>query len=258
MTDAFLKIAAWETVPDLFHGFGTAAAGGGNNPPDGDEALSEWKRATVERAAKAALARAGASFDALLTVRQIHSPHLLVVRRTDPLVPPSGQIRCDGILCDRPGLLVGVKTADCQSILLHDPVNRAAAAVHAGWKGTYRKILKQAIRRMEKEFGTLPENLRVAFGPAARACCYEVSPELAEEFRRRFGRDVTEGPEDRHLNLVHANRVQAVKAGVPESRIEELGGCTICSGKADRYSHRRDAGRTGRMLSVIGIAGPKE
>ncbi len=95
-------------------------------------------------------------------------------------------IYCDAIVSNARGVLAGVKTADCVPILIGDPATGAFAAVHAGWRGTLAEVAVKALERMMTEYGTRAQDVRVAIGPAAGACCYEVGTEVIDAFRSSF------------------------------------------------------------------------
>ena len=124
-----------------------------------------------------------------------------------------------------------------------DPIRSAVAAVHAGWRGTVAKIVPKAIAAMGDRFGTMPADLHAAIGPGIGKCCYEVGPEVAEQFGLT-GRG--------HIDLPEANRRQLVEAGVAPERIYVAGLCTKCHGE-DFHSFRRDKDVAGRMYSFAGI-----
>lgn len=182
----------------------------------------------------------------LATLHQIHS---------DTVVAAHGRSGClgdgDALLENTPGSLVAVKTADCIPLLLVDPVNRAVAAVHAGWRGSARNITARAIAAMEKEFGTRPADLHVAIGPGIGPCCYQVGPEVAAEFAQ-YDSVLRNSTLRIFLDLGEINRRQAAASGVDTSRIYMAGICTMCD--QDFHSYRRDRHAAGRMLSVVGIA----
>lgn len=252
----FITVPKWGDFPELVHGFGTAFAGM-DGLEDDDEALLENRKAgTVRLAADRAIALSGPTFDKVLTVKQIHSPNLLVIRKGDSCVPESEGIRCDGIITDRPGLLIAVKTADCLPIAVYDPVNKVIAAVHSGWRGTARKILMKALLRMQKEFGSEMEDIHIAFGPAIQVKDYEVSKELADSFERLFGPEVVLKNTGAHVDLVAANRIMAEKTGVRGSSIASVGLSTASCCSPLFYSYRRDKGKTGRLLNYIGLRNP--
>jgi YfiH family protein len=174
------------------------------------------------------------------TVHQVHGDELVEGR---PGLPPATP--ADGVLSVPGGPAPAVKTADCVPVLLFDRASGRVAAVHAGWRGTRLRIAARAVAALTGGRGGA--SIVAAIGPCIRRCCYEVSPELAAEFAASFGADVVEG---RHLDLALANRRALVAAGVGEAAIEVVGGCTSCD-PVRFFSHRRDAGRTGRHLSWI-------
>ncbi|MFL6337201.1 MAG: peptidoglycan editing factor PgeF [Pyrinomonadaceae bacterium] len=188
---------------------------------------------------------------------QVHGSDVLALRDADD--PRSESERCDALATNLKGLLLGVKTADCVPVVIGDPRGGACAAVHAGWRGTLAEIVKRALVRMNEEFGTDPAHVRAALGPAALGCCYEVGDEVVEPFRAKFkdADSLFKQTRDGHalVDLHEANRRQLVEAGVAPERIHLLPLCTMC--RPDLFfSYRQDRklyGRTGRLLSVIGM-----
>jgi hypothetical protein len=188
---------------------------------------------------------------------QVHGRDVRVVR--DASEAGNESERCDALTTDLPGVLLGVKTADCVPVILGDARTGACAAVHAGWRGTLAGIVKHALASMRREFGTRPEDVRAAIGPAALACCYEVGPEVIAAFRAEFTNAdalFTPTSEGRALVDLHrANLEQLTESGVAPERVHALPLCTMCRPE-DFFSYRRDRklhGRTGRLLSVIGF-----
>lgn len=166
-------------------------------------------------------------------------------------------VYCDAIVSNARGVLAGVKTADCVPLLLGDPVTGAFAAVHAGWRGTYAGIVLYALERMTKEYNSQPSDLRVAIGPAAAACCYEVGSEVIDGFTERYPEAQLFTPtRDGHacIDLLQANRDQLLAAGVEPDRIHVAPFCTMC--RTDLFfSYRKEKkvhGKVGRLMSVIG------
>ncbi|MFL6253983.1 MAG: peptidoglycan editing factor PgeF [Pyrinomonadaceae bacterium] len=190
---------------------------------------------------------------------QVHGTDLLVVR--DPGDPRPDDERCDALATNLKGVLLGVKTADCVPVIIGDSHSGACAAVHAGWRGTLSEIIKHALARMREEFDTEPKNVRAALGPAALGCCYEVGAEVVEPFRAKFeGADsLFKSTTAGHalVDLHEANRRQLVESGVAAESIHALPLCTMC--RPDLFfSYRQDRklyGRTGRLMSVIGMRG---
>jgi YfiH family protein len=193
---------------------------------------------------------------------QMHSADVRIVHSQLEAQPKPGvlgdDVYCDALVSNTPRILLGVKTADCVPLLFGDPRTGAFAAVHAGWRGTSASIVKNAIARLESEYGTRPEDLRCAIGPAANTCCYEVGSDVIERFKEIFPQAVHLFTPTRaghaRIDLQTANRDQLINAGVSPERIHVAPFCTM-----DRndlfFSYRREKklnGRVGRLMSVIG------
>lgn len=164
----------------------------------------------------------------------------------------------DGLMTNVPGVLLGVGVADCVPVLVADFRNKAVAAFHAGWRGTLAGIVEQGIARMRLRYGSKPEDVMAAIGPAIGPCCYAVGQELRLKFEAQFpyGRDLfVMGPQV-HLDLWEANRRQLLSAGVREPNIWVARECTACTRGGERlryFSHRGDSGVAGRGLGAVGV-----
>lgn len=239
----------------LIHGFSTRQGGCSAPPWDslnlgfsvGDAAER------VEENLRRLMTGAGVSLSALRRLSQVHGDRVVAVEGTvNPdvaLLPPLGE--ADGMWSGSPDLALGILTADCVPVLLADQRAGLVAAVHAGWKGTLLQIVRVAVQRMTKAGGQ-PGQMVAALGPSIRRCCYQVEAPLAERFGRAFGEGVAspDGAAHARLELTEALRRTLVDAGLREDHIDILPHCTACD--AERFfSHRRDGGRTGRMLSFI-------
>lgn len=165
---------------------------------------------------------------------------------------------CDSLISSTPHVLLAVKTADCVPVLLGDPETRAFAAVHAGWRGTSKSIVRQTLTRLEQDYGVRASKLRAAIGPAANGCCYEVGSDVINLFRERFSRVehlfTPTKPGHARIDLQQANRDQLIDAGVNADRIHIAPFCTMHHNDLF-FSYRREKqlrGRVGRLMSVIG------
>ena len=179
-----------------------------------------------------------ASIAHLATLKQVHSADCVAANGRTGVVGQG-----DALLENTPGSVIAVKTADCIPVLLVDDANRAVAAVHAGWRGTAAQIAQRAVSAMRSQFGTEPEHLHAAIGPAIGNCCFEVGPEVAAQ----FGRDGRV-----HIDLAEENRRQLLQAGVTPARIYASNLCTMCRA-GEFHSFRRDREQAGRMYSFVGL-----
>jgi len=268
-----------DSIPWLIHGFSTRK--GGESRLNGARALNlgftDWdsRQAVIQNRAKFARA-SGAANMPLVALRQIHSDVVQVFSAA-----PAEPLQADAAATRQSGLALAVQTADCVPILLADTRRRAIAAVHAGWRGTLARIVVKTIGRMRLEFGTQPEDISAALGPAIGRCCYEVGPEVAQAFSGQFpnASEWFDGPFERlasgeepnplpwltmmppghelppervRLDLRAANRSQLIDSGVRPRNIAVSALCTAC--RTDLlFSYRREGARTGRLMALMGI-----
>lgn len=151
----------------------------------------------------------------------------------------------DGLWTDEPELPILALSADCLPIALVRTGGRApaVAVLHAGWRGLLEGIVSSGVAALGAE------NLTAAVGPAIGPCCYEVGEEVAAQYRERFGDGVVR---DGRLDL-WASAERALRA-VGVERIHRLDRCTACEPETF-FSHRRDAGRTGRQGVIAYVTG---
>ena len=270
-----LQVPAFNKLPWLIHGFSSRP--GGVSPLDGEEVLNlgftDWDpRENVLENRRRFQSALGATDLQLISLKQIHSDviHLFEAAPAEPC-------RGDASATNRPGLLLGVQTADCVPILLVDPKDRAIAAIHAGWRGTLARIAVKAIGQMQMHFGTRPADLLAAIGPAIGGCCYEVGTEVAIQLHSQFANapewfdELRTGdepnpvqwlnmmppghqpsPKNVLLDLKKANRAQLLAAGLRPQNIFVSDLCTAC--RPDLlFSYRKQGPQSGRLLSVIGL-----
>jgi polyphenol oxidase len=161
----------------------------------------------------------------------------------------------DGLVTTVPGLPLALTVADCYPLLLAAG-SRAVALAHCGWRGCAAGIAPVAVGEIAAAAGVAPAELDAWVGPGIGPCCYHLPRADARRFpesRRAPGPD-GEGKEPRErVDLAGFLEDELVRAGVRPDRITAARLCTAC--RPDLfYSHRRDAGRTGRMLAWIMLA----
>ena len=193
---------------------------------------------------------------------QVHGNEARVVNSVEEAKPAEDQlgetIYCDVIVSNAAGVLAGVKTADCVPILIGDPRSGSFAAVHAGWRGTLATAVIEGIKRLSQEYGANPVDLRVAIGPSAGPCCYEVGTDVIDAFTSRFPDGAklftTTRPGHALVDLITANKDQLESLGVLPERIHVAPFCTMC--RTDLFfSYRKEKklhGKVGRLMAVIG------
>lgn len=177
--------------PRIAHGFTTRLGGVSQDHlsslnlsftrgDDPDKVMENYRRLAAEL---------DGNVDQIVTTDQTHTKTVRVVTKEDAgkgIVRERDYSDVDGLVTNVPGLILSVFVADCVPVLLYDPVHRAIGAVHSGWRGTVGRISKVALDLMQENYGTNPEDVRVAIGPSICRDCYEVSQDVAEEFMKEF------------------------------------------------------------------------
>ena len=192
----------------------------------------------------------GVPEERFVTLRQVHGNRIIHLEKDGPGSP---LLEGDGIVTAREDLAIGIKTADCVPIFLVDPGSPAVGVVHAGWRGTAMGIVEEAVEAMKKAFSTDPAELVAVIGPAIGPCCYEVDEQVYRPLTTRMGRDDffrRRGREKWMLDLVKANNIQLVNAGVRARHVHAANLCTSCH-RDVFFSHRGDKGMTGRQINFI-------
>jgi YfiH family protein len=190
--------------------------------------------------------------DSMFDVWQVHSADFVVAYAPRPV--DQEHHKADIILTDSPQVTLYMRFADCVPVLLYDPLKAVVCMVHAGWLGTVRGAAREAVQAMEATFGSNPADLLAAVGPSIGVDHYEVQGDVIERVNLAFGKAAPSVIDTRNgrtfLDLWAANRFQLEGAGV--SQIEVAGLCTACHTQ-DWYSHRAEAGRTGRFGALIAL-----
>ena len=236
---AFFVLSELEAIHGLVHAFTTRQTDFSEKDARSVAEVA-WRKDVFLRALGIAPA------DVIL-LKQVHSDRVVTVGAQGSAGPREKE-RADGILLPEPGRFAVIKTADCLPLLLIYPEGRKVCALHAGWRGTRERIAHKGASLFLEETGARPEQILVALGPCIRRCCYEVGPEVVEQFREAkhdLDRILTGG----RLDLVEANRAHLEDLGI--TQIFDSGMCTAC--RTDLfYSYRRE-GPTGRMWALAGF-----
>ncbi len=165
----------------------------------------------------------------------------------------------DGLVTDEPGITLVTFFADCVPLYFLDPVRRAIGLSHSGWRGTAGRMGRVTAERMEKEFGSRPEDMIACIGPSICRDCYEVGEEVAEQFLEAFDakwhdRILTAGKKTGkyQLDLWEANRIILLEAGLRPDRIHVTNICTCCNPDY-LFSHRRMGDRRGNLCAFLAL-----
>lgn len=209
-------------------------------------------RAAHEEARRLESARDGAFERALavaagirrvVRVSQVHGAAVTLVHGN---AEPRSSDRADALVTGQPGIGLAVLVADCVPAFVLDPVRRAIAVVHAGWRGTAAGVLEATISCLRSVFGSQAADLRVHFGPGICGACYEVGAEVFDALGLP-----APGPKG-FVDLAEILAQRADGRGVRTAQMTRSAYCTRCQ-EALFYSYRREGPRAGRMAGLIAL-----
>ncbi len=177
----------------------------------------------------------------IISPGQTHSANVEIVNNRD------NYPETDGLILTEPGIAIYLSFADCVPLIIYDNKNNIAAISHAGWKGTAAKIGIITLEKMQKEFGTQPENTVVLIGPAISVCCYEVGEDVYKSLMNTVN-DKQGLAEGRRVDLKKINARQFEEAGA--KKIDICPYCTACNNDIF-FSYRKENGTTLRHNALV-------
>ncbi len=274
----FVTFKHLSTCPDIRHGIFSRLGGYSNKPYDSlnvGNSVGDEKKNVLKNRQKIIEALGGGH---PVFINQVHGKKILVLKKEENNVKQSDQgisnissltqkisephdfsqnhrhypafhlpFTADGVITNIPGFLLFIQVADCQPVILYDPVNKVAANIHSGWKGSLQNIIGEGVDTMKQEFGSDPEFILAGIGPSLGPCCSEFinyHEEIPEKFwiYKRTGK---------HFDFWRMSIDQLMEKGVKYENIELSRICTKCS--HDSFFSYRHKKITGRFASVIGM-----
>ncbi|MEA2101048.1 MAG: peptidoglycan editing factor PgeF [Thermodesulfobacteriota bacterium] len=173
-------------------------------------------------------------------LNQVHSDRIVLAEKTDMYAFP----KADAIISTNLDDVLCIQTADCLPVLALDTKKPVMAAIHAGWRGLAKGIVKKTLIQMQ---GLGASNIRVSIGPGIGPCCFDVGMDVAKAIQAPYSMQESQC----HVDLWQGAFSQAIEAGIDRHMIQGTRLCTKCNKKLF-FSYRRDGDPTGRMLSLIG------
>lgn len=198
----------------------------------------------------------GVSPDRMVASKQTHTTNIHLVTEEDSgngIVRPSAYEDMDGLATNIPGIALVTFYADCVPLYFVDPVHKAIGLAHSGWRGTAAGMGACMVRFMQEHFHSVPRDLVAAIGPSICVDCYEVSEEVAEQFREGFPADVLQRgkvPGKYQLDLWKANESILLKAGILPEHLTVTDVCT-CHNPEYLFSHRASHGQRGNLAAFL-------
>ncbi len=170
--------------------------------------------------------------------------------------------KTDGIVTNRPNLVLSTTNADCILLLFFDPVTKTIANTHSGWKGTLQRISVKTVEKMINEFNSKPEDIICCICPSIRKCHFEVDRDVKEMFENEFkdlninkNIDIMEKQKDKekwNIDTVLINRIILEKTGLKAENIIDSGLCSVCN-KELIHSFRVEKEGYGLNTAIISL-----
>ena len=202
----------------------------------------------------------GVAVEDMVLSKQTHTTNVRVVTKEDNgkgVMRERNYTDVDGMITNVPGICLVTSYADCVPLYFVDPVKKAIGLSHSGWRGTVGKIGKVTIEKMGELYGTKPEDIVACIGPSICQKCYEISEEVAVQFKEAFPDNIKEilidkGNGKYQLDLWECNRINFKEAGVLPENIKVTDICT-CHNTDVLFSHRGHNGKRGNLGAFLSI-----
>ena len=169
----------------------------------------------------------------------------------------------DGTITDKTGITLATTNADCILIIFFDPIKKVICNIHSGWRGTFKKISKNAIEKMKSEYGCNPENIIACICPSIRVCHFEVDEDVMQMCKEIFAYtnrldeiirvgEVKDGKQKYNIDTVLITKILLEDEGILAKNIIDSEICSVCCSEKV-YSRRADGGNFGLGTAIIGL-----
>ncbi|MCI0764571.1 peptidoglycan editing factor PgeF [Bacillus sp. TL12] len=258
--DGILYLQAWKELGNITAGFTTKDGGVstgsfqamnlGLHVNDTMENVHENRRILADKLQK--------PLENWICSEQVHDHHVEKVGQGEKgrgiYLYEDGIPNTDGIYTTDRDVCLTSCYADCVPLYFYAPSHGMIGLAHAGWKGTVKEIAKEMIQKWSAE-GISAHEIYVAIGPAIGSCCYVVDDRVLSAAKQAINgpvpyKVISDG--QYAIDLKEVNRILCLQAGIKNEHIVVSSLCTSCEEQLF-FSHRRDRGKTGRMLSFIGF-----
>ena len=263
---SILHLISWENeVEGLTAGFTTRIGGQSEAPYEGLNCglhVGDLDKNVVQNR-ESICEKIGFPFDAWTCADQVHGNQVEIITKKHRGSGNNSLDHCieqtDGLITAEKNILLTSFYADCVPLFFLAPEERVIGIAHAGWKGTVANISQKMLDTLVSEYQTKINTVKVAIGPSIGLCCYEVDERVIDPFLKLWNASrlpewivpTHEKSGKFQLDLKEANRYLLMERGIPANNILVSHWCTSCHTDLF-FSHRKEAGKTGRMTAFIG------
>lgn len=253
----YLSYPVFESLGIVNHGFSTRLGGvsKGNCASMNISTTRGDDPAAIEENTRRIARAIGVEPESMVYTHQTHTVNVAVVREGE-----QGKrfMETDGMVTNVPGICLVTFYADCVPLYFVDPVKKAIGLSHSGWRGTVRRMGKVTVKKMQDVYGSNPEDIIAAIGPSICQDCYEVSEDVADEFRKEFKKEMLpelfyrKGNGKYQLDLWRANEEVLLEAGILKEHIAVTNVCTHCNPEI-LFSHRAAGDKRGNLSAFLAL-----
>jgi len=239
-----IKPFIFNTFPEILFGFSTKIGPDAESPFYFNLSYSvSDEKGKVDQNRKMFFEKVGLSTNSVSFQKQVHEDFIQEVNEAGNC----GE--SDGLITTSKNLGLAISSADCPAIFIYDPVQKAIAAVHSGWRGTEKKIVQKTIIKMKNEFNSNASDMVCYISPSISQVNYQVGKDVAEKFDSEF---VMFKDNKCFLDVAGANYKMLIDEGVKKINIQLS---KLCSFEYENilHSYRRDGQKSGRALGVIAV-----
>lgn len=258
MEKSDIKILEFDVLKnkDLVHGVFTRHGGNslgtydslnvGMHTGDDPEAVAANRKLVIKKM----------GMNPLIFLHQVHDDKIQVLKKDnndlhDVFEPAKEVYTADGIITDIPGVALVIQVADCQGVMLYDPVKKVIANIHSGWRGSIKNIVGKCVTKMQEIFSCDPVDIIAGVSPSLGPCCAEFINYKDEIPKELWGYKTDDKP---YFDFWSITMDQLVDKGVPEDQIENMNICTRCN--TDNFYSYRGEKNTGRFSCIIAMKAP--
>lgn len=230
--------------------------------PNGNQEINEQTYKKAINDYKELCVELGEDYINIVKPNQCHTKNVKVVdekiNRNNPDLNLTEYNLTDGLITNKKNIILSTTNADCILLLFFDPVKKAIANVHSGWRGTLQRISVETIEKMEKEYNSNPQDIICCICPSIRKCHFEVKRDVYELFSKEF-KDLKEidkmiildsKDEKWYIDTVKINKVILENAGLKKENIIDSGICSVCNSDLI-HSYRVEKESFGLSTAII-------
>ena len=226
----------------------------------GDQKISNEEYENAVNSYKIICKHLNVNYNDLVKTNQNHTDNVKIINeKVSKNEPDFGIYKdTDGLITNKPNLVLSTTNADCILLLMFDPVKKVIANVHSGWKGTLKRISVEAIKKMQSEFGCDSKDIICCMCPSIRKCHFEVDEDVYNLFKNEFEDlssydDIYEKQGNKwHIDTVLINRLMLKNMELLDENIIDSGICSVCN-KDLMHSFRAEGSGYGLNTALINL-----